>query len=348
MRLQGVPDEAGLYSPARRNDRERAVEPSPFPAVPPPPTAPPERPLALFFRWVRRLGWKLNLLLLAATLVTTTLAGGGFLLAPDDPVRGSLSGPWLLITDPLRLLHAGLPYSLSVIAILGAHEMGHYLACRYYGVAATPPFFIPCPMMLGTFGAVIRIKETVPSRKALFDIGIAGPLAGFAVAVPIVAIGVSTAHASAPQPGGSEQVFAAPLLLDLLGAWLARPLPPGTGWELNAYLLAAWVGTFATAINLFPSGQLDGGHVCYAISRRLHRLASRATLVGLSLLLLYSISVYSSPVWLVWVVVLWVMGPRHPPLLDESEGLSPVRLVIAAVGVLVFFLSFTLVPIYST
>jgi len=291
-------------------------------------------------------GWKFHLLLACLTLATTSLAGGGFLLNSDDPFAGSILWPVLLAEEPWRLIRSGLPYGLSVIAILGAHEMGHYLACRYYGVRATPPFFLPFPMMLGTLGAVIRIRQTVPNRKALFDIGIAGPLAGFAVMLPVLAAGVVTATPAPPTSADGGTVFVAPPLFLLFAKILVGPLPAG-GWEWNPFLLASWLGAFATAINLFPSGQLDGGHVCYALSRRLQRFASRFTLLALAGLLAWATLAYHSPVWLVWVVFIWVMGARHPWLADESAPLSTGRKVVAVIGLAVFLLSFTPIPIVA-
>jgi len=310
---------------------------------------PTRRSLAVPFRRLAllpgRLGWRWNLILLAATFLTTTLAGGGFLRAADDPVLGSLLGPVLLLAAPAELLRAGLPYSFSVIAILGAHEMGHYLACRRYAVRSTPPFFIPFPMMFGTLGAVIRIRQAVPHRKALFDIGIAGPLAGFAVTLLVLVLGLATAEVAPPEPG---PIFAAPMALVLLAEVVGRPVPAGQGLEMNPFLLAAWVGALATAINLFPSGQLDGGHICYAISRGLHRFFSRLTLAGMCVLLVYTTLFFGSPVWLAWVVALWFMGHRHPVLVDETERLSFGRWLLAVVALAVFLLTFTPVPIVST
>jgi membrane-associated protease RseP (regulator of RpoE activity) len=308
--------------------------------------------LGRLFLWAERKGWRLNFALLLATLVTTSLAGGG-LIAFGDPFW-PLVWPFELLARPRQAmgdlrqgLMAGLPYGLSVISILGAHELGHYLACRYYGVRATLPFFIPCPLMFGTFGAVIRIKQTVPTRKALFDIGIAGPLAGFAVLVPILTYGLATADVGTIEETAPSEVFAAPPLCSVLLSLMKTTTSPDDGLLLNSYILAAWIGMLATALNLFPSGQLDGGHICYAISRRLHRFASKATILGLSVLLVYGTVFYRSPAWLVWVIVLALMGPRHPMVIDESQGLSTGRLGLALLAAVVFYLSFAPVPFYS-
>ncbi len=327
--------------------------PRPAPAfVPPQAPRPDTSRIGRLLPWAERKGWRLNLLLLLLTLVTTTLAGGG-LLAEGNPFW-CVVWPFLLIADPPgareslgAVLAQGVPYGLCVIAILGAHELGHYFACRLYRVRATLPFFIPCPVMFGTFGAVIRIKAIVPTRKALFDIGIAGPLAGFAVLLPILAYGLATSDVAPPRPATPSEVFAAPPLASTLLMVVREPVPDGGSLALNPYVLAGWIGMLATALNLFPSGQLDGGHVCYAISRGLHRLASRATVIGLFLLLVYGTLWYQSPAWLVWVIVLALMGPRHPVLADEEEGLSTGRLLVAAIGAGVFYLCFAPVPVYS-
>jgi membrane-associated protease RseP (regulator of RpoE activity) len=230
-------------------------------------------------RVASRMGWRLNLLMFLATLATTTLAGSLVFSAPADPALG----PFGFITaDPMGFLEAGLAYSVPLLMILGAHEMGHYLYCRYYGVQATLPYFIPAPHMFGTFGAVIRMRPPLPGRKALFDIGIAGPIAGFLVAVPILAHGVATARVEAmPSAPGEYWMFADPLLLKLLYRLLRGALAPGMSLVQNAALQAAWFGMLMTAMNLFPVGQLDGGHVVRALSRRLHGAASRLTIAAM-------------------------------------------------------------------
>lgn len=306
---------------------------------PPPPRRGPGR-LARLLLWADRMGWKLNAVLLLATLVSTTLFSEAPLLAFDP--EAPFAHPW-------RMLASGLTYGFSVMAILGAHELGHYLACRWYGVSATLPFFLPAPplVLTGTFGAVIRIREPIPNRRALFDIGIAGPLAGFVVLLPVLAIGLATAQVAAPLADvpGVMILTDAPLSI-LMRNLLYGPLPPGTELQLNPFLLAAWLGMLATAMNLFPVGQLDGGHVCYALSRRLHRGASRVTVLALAGFLVYGLAYYGSPIWLLWVVVLAWMGPRHPPLLDESGTLSVGRRIVAIIGLIVLVLCFTPVPIY--
>ena len=277
----------------------------------------------------------LHLALFLATVATTMVAGALFHVENAPP-----SEQWQsIVMNPTTWL-MGLPYALSVLTILLAHEMGHYLACRYYQIPASLPYFLPGLPILGTFGAFIRIRGPIPSRKALFDVGIAGPLAGFAVALPFILYGMSRSHiGNASDVGGSDFLLGFPLLFLGVIRWFFPHLPEGAILNLSPYLSAAWVGMLATSLNLLPAGQLDGGHICYAISRRFHARMSRATLVGVILLGALHRA------WLVWAVALLFLGERHPPLLDESEPLSPGRRALAVVALVIFLLSFMPIPI---
>ena len=273
----------------------------------------------------KRLFW--HLLLLGLTVVTTTIWGA------------------LWMNNSGVSLATGLLYSFAVLMILGAHEMGHYIACRWYGVAATLPFFIPSPLPLfGTFGAVIKIKSPIPSRRALFDIGIAGPLAGFVFAVPVAFVGHYFAVASrsiALSEGGFS--LNDPLLFKLFAHLLH--LPPTI--QVNPLWVAAWLGTLMTALNLLPVGQLDGGHVVYAVlGERGHRWVARAVYLGVVALAVYSYLSGGWLGWFVWVVILTLMMRfGHPPVLDEEEPLGLARVLIAIIGLLVFVLCFMPFPI---
>src|SRR5262245_34940864 len=264
-----------------------------------------------------------HLLLLGLTVLTTTFAVGLFMLGG---------------------LIEGAVYSFTVLSILGAHEMGHYIACRWYGVRATLPYFIPVPLPpVGTFGAFIKIKSPIPSRRALFDIGIAGPLAGFIFAIPASFI----AHYFAKPSSLSEVpeggiTFNDPLLFQFL--LRAFHLPPTV--ETNPVWLAAWVGVFMTALNLLPIGQLDGGHVTYAVfGRRGHRLTAWASYISVIALAVFSVR---SGMWN-WVVfaalLTLVIRVGHPPVVDEDEPLGLARILVAIIGLLVFVLSFMPIPI---
>jgi membrane-associated protease RseP (regulator of RpoE activity) len=237
-------------------------------------------------------------------------------------------------------LTGGPRLTLALISILMAHEMGHYVACRIYGVDATLPYFLPLPVLslVGTLGAFIRIRAPFPNRRALFDIGIAGPLAGFALCLPVLVLGVREAEVipSAPEAGlylGEPLLFRGAILL-LRGA-----TPDDMTLRLGPVGLAAWFGLFVTALNLIPIGQLDGGHVTYALFRRRAMLISRVgSWVCVAL-------VYFGPNWIFWSILLRILGRRHPPTLDDGQPLGRGRAWIAALGLLVFVGCFVPNPI---
>jgi membrane-associated protease RseP (regulator of RpoE activity) len=230
---------------------------------------------------------------------------------------------------------AGLPYALSVLFILGAHEMGHYLACRWYRIEATLPFFLPGPNLFGTFGAVIRIRAPFTSRRALFDVGVAGPLAGFVAALPILYYGLihSTVVTAAPQPGTIG-------LTDcLLLHWLYPrffDLGAGASVQLHPVFAAAWLGLFATALNLLPIGQLDGGHMLYALSPRVHGPVSRLGIVAL----------FACGLWfagwhlLIFGALFAFLGVAHPRPIDDETPLDSARIAVALLGLIIFILCF--------
>jgi len=246
-------------------------------------------------------------MLFLITLATTLFAGavihssGGILPWKDCQV---------LLRHPVLWLK-GAPYALSVLAILLSHEMGHYLACRHYRIEASLPYFLPGVPILGTFGAFIRIRDRITDRKALFDIGVAGPLAGFLVAFPIFLYGMSQSRI-VPSSGHGENdiILGFPALFSLAAPYFFPALQEGSYINLSPYLSAAWVGMLATSLNLLPAGQLDGGHICYALSRKLHARMSRITLIGVILLGALHRA------WVVWAVVLLLLGDRHPPLAE--------------------------------
>ncbi len=280
-------------------------------------------------------------LLFLLTVLTTTYAGqlhyASFMVGFSDRTL-DLSG-WSLFAH-------GLWYSVSILAILGCHEFGHYYACRYYRVDASAPFFLPAPLPLtGTLGAFIRIRQPIPSKRALFDIGIAGPIAGFIVAVPLLLVGMymSTVVEVPSDFDGSVLELGEPLLFKI-AAWLTfDAVPEGYTVNMHPIAFAAWFGMLATALNLFPIGQLDGGHIAYAVLGRWSTqltLGMVGCLVGL---------VFVSTSWLVWAVLtigmILVMGARHPPVWDEHVPLDRTRLWLAAFAVVMFVLCFTPAPI---
>jgi membrane-associated protease RseP (regulator of RpoE activity) len=283
----------------------------------------------------------LHLLLAVATLFTLAIAGGAFWEGVIFSF-GDLLEPGVL----LSVVSAGLPYAIWCFAILGCHEMGHYLACRYYGIPATLPFFLPSIPPLGTFGAVIRIRGVIPHRRALFDIAAAGPIAGFVVAVPVLIYGVLTATPAEPLPeidGTGLVRLGEPLLLTLITALL----PTAAELTANGWIGAGWVGLLVTSLNLFPAGQLDGGHVAYAISREAHRRLARLSLYGVAGVILIQIWLFEQfPVYVVWLLILLWMRDRHPRLRDEETPLGTGRKLVALLLAVVFVLSFVLMPLY--
>ena len=246
--------------------------------------------------------WRLHGALFLLTVITTTLAGM-MLNPPDLPAyEPPLSGPLdYLLYVPLayyhtlaeligyglahpRLIGQGATFSASLLAILFSHEMGHYLACRYYRVNATLPYFIPAPplFLTGTFGAFIKIRSAIPSRRALFDIGLAGPLAGFVVALPVSVMGLLTMSPGSAPPDHAIY-FNDPLLFRLLARLLNVQLDPNA--PTTPYYMAAWIGLLVTSLNLMPVGQLDGGHGIFAVfGPRAHRLIARVAFVSVALL----------------------------------------------------------------
>jgi membrane-associated protease RseP (regulator of RpoE activity) len=302
----------------------------------PPPLAWPPRP-----KFQDRV-WR-HVLLFVLTAATTTIMGGVHYAGFQSDFDTATLEP----VGTLAFLLHGVWYSGTILAILGCHEMGHYLACRYYDVDASLPFFLPLPPPLpsGTLGAFIRIRELIPSKRMLFDIGIAGPLAGFVVAVPTLFLGLSMSKLiRLPTDDLSGFVSLGEPLLFKAAAWALWGSPPD-GYSINLHPMAfgAWFGLLATALNLIPIGQLDGGHISYAV---LGRRSSEVTLamIGVALLL-----AYTSASWIVWTVLmigmLLVFGRHHPRTFDEHEPLDRTRLSLAVVALIILVVCFTPVPI---
>jgi membrane-associated protease RseP (regulator of RpoE activity) len=283
----------------------------------------------------------LHLLLFALTVVTTTTMGAFHYASFVDDFRGSAELPMPFAS----LLVRGLWYSATVLGILGCHELGHYFACRYYDVDASLPFFLPLPppFLTGTLGAVIRIREPFPSKRALFDIGIAGPIAGFAVTVPTLFLGIAMSHlVRLPEAFVGYELGEPPLLK--LASWLVwGTAPQGYTLNLHPMAFAAWFGMLATALNLFPIGQLDGGHISYAV---LGHRSVYVTFVAITIVATMGIFTSSWVVFALLTIVMLVMfGPRHPKVVDEHVRLSGTRLLLALFAVVMFVLCFTPSPI---
>ncbi len=286
----------------------------------------------------------LHALLFLATLYSTTLVGSRLTynfqhnLPPVD-MENDLAAYTEMWLDPVQLVR-GLPFSLTLLAILLAHEFGHYLACVYYRVNASLPYFITAPTLIGTLGAFIRIRGPIFSRRALFDIGVAGPIAGYVFLLPALGIGLAYSKIIADVPREGTVLFGTPALL-----WLFEKLIyPGVDTAsiyLHPVARAAWIGIFATALNLLPIGQLDGGHILYAFVGEKHRRLSRIfilSLIPMGLLYWW--------VWLFWALVLFFLGSRHPAVYDESS-LGSLRTKLGVLALAIFLLSFMPSPIVS-
>lgn len=282
----------------------------------------------------------LHLALFLLTVYSTSIAGAMF-----DEYGFTFTALVHLILNPASL-KAGFPFSFWLIFILGAHEMGHYLACRKYGVPATLPFFIPGPTLFGTFGAVIRIRGIIPDRNVLFDIGIAGPAAGFLASIPALVLGLSQAAiVHAPLQEG-DVLFGDSFLIWILEKFIFSESGPDLVIAVNSVFYAGWAGLLATTMNLFPVGQLDGGHICYAISRKFHRILSIAAIFMMAALVIYSLFEHGVSVWLLWLLILIIMGSRHPALLFEEKSLTRKRKLLSLLALIIFLLSFMPNPIY--
>lgn len=314
--------------------------------------------------------WIKHLLLLAVTLCTVTISGslfpfGPYQTLPEADPKNLQEFLQLLISLPAKYafligdavnalfsvpghLQYGLSFSLSLLFILISHEMGHYIACRLYRVDATLPFFIPTPPMIGpagTFGAFIKILSPMPSRRAVFDIGVAGPIAGFIALLPIAVLGIATMEPALPEQlaNPSGLAFSDPLLMRLLGAAFGKDPALGVG---NAFYFAAWVGLLVTALNLIPSGQLDGGHAIYAVfGEKVHYWTGRIAFPVMATLSVFGLYLYGSPSGFLIAIILGIMMRiRHPQPLDGTP-LDLKRKLVAFLTLVIFFLCFVPFPI---
>lgn len=284
------------------------------------------------------------ILLFLLTLYTTTLVGArlGENFAANRPafdIDRDLPAYWILITNPSRLT-IGLPFSLTLLGILLVHELGHYIACLIYRVHATLPYFLPAPTFIGTLGAFIRIRSPIYSKKILFDIGVAGPIAGFLVLLPALAIGLAYSKVIPGIANRGDLLFGSPALLHFMEA-IILPGVPAADIYLHPMARGAWVGVFATALNLLPIGQLDGGHMLYALfTRRWHKRLSQVFIAVLFVLGLLT-RWYG---WVFWAVLLLFFGMKHPVIFDETP-LDPARRGTAMATFGIFALCFTITPV---
>ena len=290
--------------------------------------------------WTSSLSFHLGLF--AATVLTTLVVGEQIALNYSRrlPVfnlelsSAVVRGVW---DHPARLT-LGLPFSCTLLGILLAHEMGHYVACRYYGLRVSYPYFIPAPTLIGTLGAFIKIRSPIFTRRMLLEVAVAGPIAGFALAAPALAWAVRQSHLGSAAELSGSIACGRPLALTLL-AHLLRPGVNPARLALSPVGCAAWVGLFATALNLLPMSQLDGGHILYAVLGRRHRLLSRGFWLAL-LPLGYCCWLG----WFLWAVMISLIGVGHPPVLFPEENLGSSHQALAVVAVMMFILCFMPTP----
>ena len=289
--------------------------------------------------------WTLSLLLLGLTFCTTTFAG--FFYATGFFGFGNLAR--FLFSPNFRIFLSSISFSFPLVVILTAHELGHYFACRYYGMRCTPPYFIPAPLPLtGTLGAFIRIKSHFREKKALFDIGIAGPLAGFLFSLPVLWIGINISRLTPKLSHGvSGLSFGEPLIFRLIGIVALGYAPGRHDMIAHPMAMAGWVGLLATSLNLLPIWQLDGGHIAYAaLGERWHKKLSFA---AVAVLIILSFLGWPTPSYLLFAVILLIIGWRlrfyHPAPLVNEGPLGTGRTILAIVALLILILSFTPTPI---
>lgn len=310
--------------------------------------------------------WIKHSALFFLTFLTTTFAG--ILIAapevdvPEPAVSGILGYVFYVpdyyarlvggvvaaaIANP-ELIKSGITFSTALLTILTAHEMGHYIACRFYRVQATLPFFIPAPplFLAGTFGAFIKMKSPIPSRRALFDVGLAGPLAGFMALLPIAFVGLLNLEPAPPVAPGQMIIFNDPLLFKLIAKLTGANLIDASP---NPFYMAAWIGLLVTSLNLMPVGQLDGGHGTFALfGQRAHKFIGRFSFITMAAVSVLGFLWHGSPSGFLYAVLLAVMlRVRHPAPLHE-EPLGNARTIIAVVTLIVFVLSFVPFPITIT
>ncbi len=260
-----------------------------------------------------------NLILLFLTVITTVLAG--VMLSGKSPL---IIKNWIY----------GIPYSIAIMTILGAHELGHYFACKKYGVRATLPYFIPVPTFVGTFGAIIRIKSPIPNRRSLMVIGASGPFIGLFFAILFTIIGLKLSKV-VPRTGAGLSLGSS-LLFSFLSKMVYPDVPAGMTIALNPLAFAGWLGMFVTAMNLLPVGQLDGGHIAYSLFGEKQRYFS---LPVIALLIYFGIKYWVG--WFLWALLLaFLAGVRHPPTLNDLSKLKPAHRIMGIAGFIVLIVTF--------
>jgi membrane-associated protease RseP (regulator of RpoE activity) len=287
----------------------------------------------------------LALLLFGVTFLTCLAAGRQFAIAFEHGQAASFAEFFvslkLFYTDPTALA-PGFPFALALMTILLAHELGHYFACKHHGILASYPYFIPAPTLIGTLGAFILMRSPIRSRRALFDVGASGPLVGFVVAIPVLIWGVAHSRV-APEIVSSDATvaFGVPLAIRVATQWFFPGVNAATVL-VHPVARAAWVGLFATSLNLLPAGQLDGGHILRSLSPRMHRWVGWFVPA-----ILIVLGYFYASVWMLWAAILiGLRFLRIPPVYDERP-LDGVRIALAVTTLAVMILCFMPVPLWE-
>ncbi|MDA8434146.1 MAG: site-2 protease family protein [Nitrospiraceae bacterium] len=282
----------------------------------------------------------LNIALFVVTFFTTVVVGTFHAMnisfdSSADLTR-FLTG---LLHDPLKLSR-GLPFSITLMVILLSHESAHYFASKKHRVLATLPYFIPAPSVFGTLGAFIKMKSPITTKNALMDIGASGPIAGFVVSVLACAVGLSMSKVVPVAAVTDGFMFGPSLLFYGMAKVFLGNIPPDYGVSMNPIAFAGWIGFFVTSLNLIPIGQLDGGHIAYALMGEKHAKMSKV-LIGV--LFVMGVVLYEG--WLVWAVLLIVLGFRHPPIVYSDIPLDHRRRIVGWIALAIFVLTFTPIPV---
>jgi membrane-associated protease RseP (regulator of RpoE activity) len=285
------------------------------------------------------------ILFFCATLVSTTAVGVRYMYnfhLGRNPLTSDLDlMPYQWVWQNRQLWASGFPFSITLIAILLAHEFGHYIACRVFGIRATLPYLMPAPSLSGSFGAIIRLKARVKTRAALIVIGASGPIAGFCVAIVTVALGLH--YSTIPQAAMDSVIrpIQVPLLIRLCYGFMPHAASAGDALQPlipHPILSASWMGLLITALNLIPAGQLDGGHIVYAVSRRAHRISTYLVVAALAVL-----GIVGWVGWLLWSVVLLTPAMRHPKVTSD-ERLHLGHLILVPICLVLLLVSGTPLP----
>ncbi len=263
----------------------------------------------------------LHILLFIITFLTTVLAG-------------ALQAGVNIIEEPEKI-HKGFPFAFTLMSILLAHELSHYIASRKHNVEATLPYFIPAPTLIGTFGAFIKMKSPVTTRKALLDIGISGPLAGFVISVIVSAIGLSLSRVVPIQETKEALSLGDSLLFSTLSQLILDYQSGSQDVLLHPVAFAGWIGFFVTSLNLLPIGQLDGGHIAYALFGDRHDYLSKVIIP-----ILFLLGIFLWEGWALWAIVLLILGLKHPPVSYSEIPLDSTRRFLGWLGFIIFFITF--------